>query len=54
MVKHLFGSTLKMKVKLVQQFIDKSKMQNEEKILLERKEATENQNSTLLVTVTTT
>ena len=51
MVKPLFESTLKMNVKLVQRFIDKSNMQNMGKILLERKEAVESQNSTLLVTV---
>ena len=51
MVKPLFESTLKMNVKLVQRFIDKSNMQNMGKILLERKEAVESQNSILLVTV---
>ena len=51
MVKPLFGRTLNMKVKLVQLFIDKSNMQNKEKMLLERKEAVERQNSTLLVTL---
>ena len=51
MVNLLFESTLKMKMKLVQHFIDKSNMQNKEKMLLERKQVIESQNSTLLVTV---
>ena len=51
MVNPLFGSTLKMKMKLVQRFIDKSNMQKKEKMLQERNEVVESQNSILLVTM---